>query len=139
MKTTITLPANEKTFTINVVGDTTKQNWTGEFTTVCMPNLRQKSEAAIMEAQLGRDLVTLDQNTILYHRMVAQLAQRLISAPEWWASSGNGQDLLDANVVFEVFSHCAKAEQEWREKVWGPEKKEKTIKTTDENAAEEEK
>lgn len=135
----MSLPPNEKTFTINVVGDTSKQNWTGEFTAVCMPNLRQKSEASIMEAQLNRDLMTLDQDTILYHRMVASLSQRLIAAPEWWLSSDNGRNLLDANVIFEVFKECVAAEKEWKEKVWGKEEEEKKeIKNTDEDPKEEE-
>jgi hypothetical protein len=139
MKTIANLPSNEKAFSITLVGDTTKQNWTGEFTTVCMPNLRQKSEASIMEAQLNRDLATLDQDTILYHRMIAQLSQRLTEAPDWWLAADNGRNLLDANVIFEVFKACVKAEKEWREKVWGKdEKEEKKIKKSKEDVEEEE-
>ena len=125
MKTITNLPPNEKTFSISIVGDTSKQNFVGDFTTVCMPNLRQKSEASIMEAQLNRDLATLDQNTILYHRMIAKLSQRLTEAPDWWISSDNGRNLLDANVIFEVFKECVDAEREWREKVWGKEEEDK--------------
>ena len=84
-----------------------------------------------MEAQLNRDLITLDQDTSMYHRIVAQLTYRLKAAPDWWISAGNGQDLLDVNVVFEVFKYCAEAEREWREKVWGKEeKKEKKLEST---------
>lgn len=135
MDTTMGLPPNEKTFTITATGDTSKQPYTGEFRTVCMPSLRQKADAAVMEAQLNRDLVTLDNDTVLYHRMISQLAHRLKAAPQWWIEANNGQDLLDANVVFEVFKNCAEAEREWREKVWG-EKKPDAIESTSKPAAE---
>ena len=135
MKTSSSLPKNEKTFSINIVGDTTKQNWTGKFTCVCMPTLKQKSDAAILEAQLNQDMKSLDQNTVLFHRMVAQLSQRLIEAPEWWITSDGGRDLMDVNVVWEVYKGCAEAEEQWKEKVWGKEEKEekKEIKKSEES------
>lgn len=130
MKTLQNLPINEKSFSISLKGDTTGQMWVGKFATVCVPNLRQQADASVMEAQLNRDLTTLDGNTKLYHKVIAQLASRLVAAPEWWQSSDSGQNLLDINVVLEVWKNCIEAEKEWRNKVWG-EPEEPKVKTTD--------
>lgn len=119
MKATMNLPENTKRFKISVEGEMTGKHWDGEFETVCMPTLRQKANAKVMEAQLNQDLMNIDDSTRLYHSMVAQLATRLTAAPSWWLDSDNGQNLQDLNVIFEVFSKCAEAEREWREKVWG--------------------
>ena len=133
MKSTSVLPENRKSFDISVKGDTSGQLFTGKFVTVCMPSLRQKSQAAIMEAQLNRDLRNLDESTVLYHRVVAQLGQRIVEAPEWFISSAAGQDLLDVNVLLEIWGQCAKAEDEWRLAVWGkPEEAKPEVKPTDE-------
>lgn len=130
MKATMDLPENTKQFTVSVEGETTGKRWEGKFETVCMPTLRQKASAKVMEAQLNQDLINIDDSTRLYHSMIAQLAFRLQAAPDWWLASENGQNLQDLNVIFEVFSECAKAEREWREKVWGKPAEEEVRDTT---------
>lgn len=136
METTMNLPKNMKTFRIDVRGETTGKQWVGEFVTVCMPTLRQKANAAVMESQLNTDLQNLDSATMMYHQMISQLAYRLESAPDWWIDSNNGQDLHDFNVVYEVFKNCAEAEREWREKIWGKDEEKDTIKRTDDSSSE---
>lgn len=119
MEVTMNLPENSKRFKISVRGETSNKQWDGEFEAVCMPTLRQKADASVMEARLNGDLESIDGATRLYHQMVSQLSFRLIAAPDWWLNSNGGQDLQDLNVVFEVYKQCAEAEREWREKVWG--------------------
>lgn len=138
MEPTMSLPENKKSFEISVKGDTSGQMWTGKFETVCVPNLRQRSQAAVMEKQLNGDLKTLDEDTILYHRMISQLGVRIAAAPDWWIASSGGQDLIDVNIVWDVWKNCVQAENEWREKVWGkPEPKQKEVTSTNAEAAKE--
>jgi len=134
MDSIIQLPINEKIFELSIKGETTTQMWTGKFKCVCVPNLRQRSEAAVLEKQLNRDLTTLDTETLAYHRMIAQLSSRLLAAPDWWLASNNGQNLLDLNLVFEVWKSCMEAEKSWKDIVWKNEKKEEKeeLKSTSE-------
>jgi len=132
MESLISLPPNESTFEISVKGETSTQMWTGKFKCVCVPTLRQRAEASILEKQLNKDLLTVDQETLAYHRMIAQLSSRLIAAPDWWIAANNGQNLLDLNVVFEVWKLCVEAEKSWKDQVWKDEKKEeKKLESTD--------
>ena len=131
MESLIQLPVNEKVFDLSVKGETTTQMWTGKFKCVCVPNLKQRSEAAVLEKQLNRDLTTLDTETLAYHRMIAQLTSRLIAAPDWWIASNNGQNLLDLNVPFEIWKLCMEAEKGWKDVVWKEEKKTEEKKELD--------
>jgi len=136
MESLIALPPNENAFDISVKGETSAQMWTGKFKCVCVPTLRQRAEAAVSEKQLGRDLLTVDQETMAYHRIISQLSSRLTAAPDWWIASNNGQNLLDLNVVFEVWKKCMEAEKNWKDMVWKDEKKEgNEVKSTDEENA----
>jgi hypothetical protein len=131
MESLIQLPVNEEVFEFSLKGETSLQLFNGKFKCVCVPNLRQRSEAAVLERQLNRDLATLDAETLAYHRMIAQLTSRLLAAPDWWISSNNGQNLLDLNVVFEVWKLCMKAEKNWKDIVWKDEKKPEEKKELD--------
>jgi hypothetical protein len=133
MESLISLPPNESTFEISIKGETSTQMWTGKFKCVCVPTLKQRADASVLEKQLGRDLTTIDSETLAYHRMIAQLSSRLLAAPDWWIASSNGQNLLDLNVVFEVWKLCVEAEKAWKDKVWKEEKKEeKKVESTSE-------
>jgi len=137
MMPTISLPENRKSFEISIKGDTSGQILKGKFETVCVPSLGQRAQASVFETQMTGDLKTLDSDTALFHRMMAQLSVRITAAPDWWIASNNGQELLDINVVFEVWKHCIAAETEWRKTVWGEEpEKEKEVKSTDEKSEE---
>ena len=128
------LPPNEKSFDIEVKGETSGQIWKGKFSTVCVPTCRQKADAFVLQTKLNQDLATLDLFIKAYHNMIAQLTVRLTSAPQWWISADNGQDLKDFNVIIVVYNECLKAENEWLTRVWGEPAKEevKKIETSDE-------
>lgn len=125
------LPVNEKSFEISVMGDTTNQLYTGQFVSCCVPTLGMKADAAVMEARLNSDLKTLDDGTVMFNRILAQLAYRIKAAPDWFLASANGRELLDLNVLFEIWSKCVEAEKEWREKVWGKSEEKKEIEKTE--------
>jgi hypothetical protein len=139
MKKIAQLPDNEKTFEISIEkGDNTGLTWKGKFRCRCVLNLRQKAEADVFEARLNSGL-NLPETTKWFHFAIAQLTARLDAAPEWWIEANNGQDLLDLNVILEVFKQCMAAEKEWREQVWGPVKTDIVLKNTDTEAKEIEK
>jgi hypothetical protein len=85
-----------------------------------VPSIRQKADICVLETRLNQDLMSLDPLIKAYHNTVAQCKYRIIAAPKWWIESDDGQDLLDLNVITEVWKQCRQAEREWLEKVWGP-------------------
>lgn len=113
-----TLPSMEKTFTIDVKGSDTGQQFSGTFT-YKRPNLRAKSNAAKLAARLNEDLKNLDEDTKFIHDVLANLRFSLIETPEWWQKSDFGLNLYDTNVIFDIYKACVDFENEWTEKVWG--------------------
>jgi hypothetical protein len=113
-----TLPPMEHTFTIDVRGSDTGQQFQGSFT-YKRPNLRAKSNAAKLAARLNEDLKNLDEDTKLLHSILAELRFSLVQYPDWWQKSDFGLELYDVNVVFDIYRACIDFENSWVEKVWG--------------------
>ena len=132
------LPDNEKSFDIEIEeGDTTRQHWVGKFTTKCVLNLRERSAADLLQKRMNDGMQTLEEETLIYHLIIAQLEARLTEAPEWWIATENGRELKDLNVLYEIYAKCMEAERDWREKVWGEkEEKEELTSTTEEDEQE---
>lgn len=127
IQSTSSLPPNEKTFTIDLVGDTTKAVSKGQFTCRCVLNLAQRAEADLVEARLNQGFKGIRDATQTYHYVLSQLYERITKAPEWWIKSAlPGEDvpgklLMDWNIVSKIFEECMTAEGDWRVAVWGNE------------------
>ena len=119
------LPSFDHTFTVNIEGTDTKQNFTGTFT-YRRPNLRAKSEIAKMTARLNEDLKNLDEDVAFLHNVLATLRYSLSPHDNagWWKNSDYGYNLFDVNVVIDIYKECRKFEDEWFNKVWGETPKE---------------
>ncbi len=132
-----TLPSMEKTFTIDVKGADTGQQFQGTFT-YKRPNLRAKSNAAKLAARLNEDLRNLDEDTKFIHEVLANLRYSLILTPDWWQKADFGLELYDTNVIFDIYKACVDFENEWTDKVWGNQDKAKEeLKETVKAAAKE--
>lgn len=119
-----TLPSMETTFTIDVKGSDTGQQYQGTFT-YKRPNLRARSNAAKLAARLNEDLVNLDSDMKFTHQILAELRFSLIQTPEWWQKSDFGLELFDENVIFEIYKNCVAFEKDWTDKVWGKQEEKK--------------
>ena len=113
-----TLPSMEFSFSIDVKGSDTGQQFQGTFT-YKRPNLRLKSNAAKLAARLNEDLRNLDEDTKFIHDVLANLRFSLIQTPDWWQKSDFGLELYDTNVIFDIYKACIDFENAWSEKVWG--------------------
>lgn len=132
-----TLPSMECTFSINVRGADTGQQFQGTFT-YKRPNLRAKSNAAKLAARLNEDLRNLDEDTKFIHEVLANLRYSLILTPDWWQKADFGLELYDINVIFDIYKACVDFENEWTDKVWGNQEKAKEeLKETVKAAAKE--
>jgi len=119
-----TLPSMEFSFSIDVKGSDTGQQFQGTFT-YKRPNLRLKSNAAKLAARLNEDLRNLDEDTKFIHDVLANLRFSLIQTPDWWQKSDFGLELYDTNVIFDIYKACIDFENAWTEKVWGNQEKAK--------------
>ncbi len=121
----IGLPSMEYTFSISVQGDETKRYYDGQFT-YKRPTLHEKAEIAKMKTRLNGDLKTLSLDVQMFNEMSSTLFYCIKDAPDWWATTNNGRDLYDLNVIQEIFTKSMDFEDEWSKKVWG-EKKEDVV------------
>lgn len=119
------LPATEGTFFIDVVGEMTNQTFKGEFSCK-IPNLRDQALISKHRAYLNGDLVAyLDAPTLRLHQMISYLRYTLTKFPSFWKESDQGYELMDQNVIEDVYNKALEFEEEWMSTVWGKEKVEK--------------
>ncbi len=104
---------NEESFTVNVTGDTSGENFRGVFRTKLRISFRDSLEKDRIRRQMLGDLpegASIRANSIA--DIFSDLAIRIIEAPSWWTNSGNGMDLEDENVLGEVYRAAMQAGKE---------------------------
>lgn len=111
-------------FTVNLVGDTTQEQWTGVFK--CKTRLSHRDH--LTRDRVHRDLLgpnverrveadgTVVTNVTPRAASIAevfsQLAIRIVDAPSWWKEMDGGMGLSDDNVVSKVYEEAIKAESD---------------------------
>lgn len=116
------LPPTEGSFFIDVTGETTNQTFKGEFECK-IPNLRDQALISKHRAYLNGDLVAyLDAPTLRVHHMISYLRFALTKYPNFWKDSDQGYELMDSNVIEDVYNKALEFEEEWMVQVWGEEK-----------------
>lgn len=103
----------DQAFTVSVVGEVSGETFRGEFRAVRFLTHRQQ----LILDQKRRELLggSPDQAGVRAKNQAeifAQLSVRIVQAPRWWLESGNGMDLIDDNVMVEVFNGALKVEEE---------------------------
>lgn len=103
----------DQAFTVSVVGETSGETFRGEFRAFKFLSHRQQ----LMLDQKRREILgTSPESASARARnqaeIFAQLFVRLSDAPKWWSESGYGMDLVDDNIMIEVFNGVMKVEEE---------------------------
>lgn len=113
------LPSRDHEFTIKLVGNLTKHEYSGDFKCK-LPNLKTQSLIAKTKAfyNAGFEL-SLDPVIKNLHHMVAYCKHTLTDAPDWFKNNDYGYDLYDDNILFEVYNKILEFENSWIESVWG--------------------
>ena len=119
------LPETEKTFTINVQGEITKQLYMGEFTCKIL-NKKERAFVSKHYAFLNGDMGDfLDPATKEFHQIIAYLRFAIVKFPSFWGTSDLGYALMDESPIIEVYKQVLNFENEWVDKIWGTSKAEK--------------
>jgi hypothetical protein len=107
------LPKNEKSFNFSKEGEVTGFKYEGQFTVKCALSLGDKRLIEIEKSRLSVDLMNPTGNLDAISRVVANLRVRIINGPEWFNQQVNILSILDEEIVYEVYSECLKASEEW--------------------------
>ena len=101
-------------FEVHIVGDETGEVFPGKFWA------KEKLSQADILAIDARRRELLGPNSAeapldIYNRatILAELAYRITGAPDWWKVSFNGLNLVDDNVVMEVYEKAKKVREDW--------------------------
>lgn len=121
------LPSNEYTFTLKVKGDKTKSSYEGPFTVKCLLSNGELIDVGLRIDAYNRGSTTVPQGIALLNRALAELEVRIIKAPSWWKDSNSGRDLLDTNVIYEVFEKSLDAEKVYDERIAEQVKKDEAV------------
>lgn len=100
-------------FTINIIGDTTGENYRGVFEVRTRISHRDNlREDEIRRTLLGTNPTTATPRAANTAEVFSQLHNRIVKAPTWWTGSDGGQDLEDDNVIAAIYENMIKARQE---------------------------
>jgi hypothetical protein len=98
-------------FEISLTGDVTGDKWFGKFK--CKTFLSHRDQLA--SDRIKRELLgagDAERGAVNRAHIFAQLRVRLVDAPDWWKASDGGLDLVDDNVLVEIFEQTMKAEND---------------------------
>lgn len=114
-----------KSVTVNIVGDVTKTNYVGEFLFKTMLSHSDQFVVARKRKQLVGDNKEEDLPLVLREKalIISQLSARIVQAPEWWGNDGS--ELLDTNVILDIFEKAVECENDEIAKLQGSAEKAK--------------
>lgn len=107
------LPKNEKTFTVDITGETTGQQYQGEFTVVCVLNMLKRRQLELEKTRLKADTLNPTAGLEALAQVMSHLRVRIINGPEWWKQSEGGLNIMDENVIVELYDKCLEQELAW--------------------------
>lgn len=107
------LPKNEKSFMFSVEGEVTGHKYEGQFSVKCVLSMADKRILEIEQSRLAMDLLNPTDNLVAIARVVANLRVRVQDAPDWFDQIIANLDILDDNVIFELYSKCLECSSEW--------------------------
>lgn len=119
------LPLNETTFFISVEDPNTKQKLEGNFT-YKRPSLGKELAIQTTVARSVGDVQGLSSEVKGMFFIMAFLEHCIISSPDWWKKSNNGQDLYDVNIILKIFDKCKEFDQQYQKNVFGDDPKDIT-------------
>lgn len=113
------LPKNEKSFQFDHTGEITGRKYEGTFTVKCVLNTSEKRTLEIEKSALSADLSNPTGNLSALSTVIANLRVRVIKSPDWFKQSIVTLDLLDEEVLFELYGKALDQEAEWIKEVKG--------------------
>jgi hypothetical protein len=116
---------NEYTFPVKIVGERSKKTYEGNFTVKCVLNYQEQINVGLLIDEYNRGSRTVPEATFRMNRALAELDIRILvdertgnqKAPSWWRDSNGGRELIDKNVVLELFLKALDAETDFDKRI----------------------
>ena len=113
----MSLPKNEAMFSISIIGETTQEQYVGDFICVPIPTIGQRNVIAREEMRLIGDPLYAPADLQVRAIWLSALRVQITEGPTWWTESGYGHGLYDENVVKAIYDKLIEATESWREEV----------------------
>jgi len=111
------LPKNEKSFDIDLVGDTTGLKYSGQFTVICILDMAGRHALELEKTRLMADYANPSRGLFGIATSLATIRTKTVSTPAWWKNNEDGAAIKDENLVFAVYDKCNEMEKQWREEL----------------------
>ena len=108
------LPKNEKNFDLKTKGETTSVSYEGRFKCKCILDISGKHSLELEKTRLMADYANPTNGLQGISLTIATLRAKLVEWPSWWDDSNYGLNILDENVILEIFDQVEDAEIKWR-------------------------
>ena len=115
----MSLPKNESAFDFEHIGEITGKKYEGQFSVKCMLSIADKRYLEIEKSRLTADLMNPTGNLSALGTVIANLRVRIIDAPDWYNQVIMSLDILDEELIFELYSECLKKSEEWHTSIKG--------------------
>jgi len=111
------LPKNEAVLDFDHTGSITGKKYDGQFTVVCVLNMRSKHQLEIEKTRLMADFQNPTPGLNGLAIVLANLRVRIIDGPTWWMQSGGGFNIQDEDMLLALYDKVMDAEDKWKETV----------------------
>jgi len=108
---------NQAKVTVDITGSETGEKYAGVFVFRELPTFRERMAASKIRNDITGPNASMNSAEWARAEISAQLQVRVIKAPKWWEQSDGGLDLVDENVVVEIFNAAMKTENDARERL----------------------
>lgn len=120
------IPETTYDFIFESTGKISKKRYIGEFSCK-ITNTKEQCLISKHRAFLnGPNADFLDPGTLKIHMKISYLRYALTDYPKWWKESDLGYELLDHNVIDEIYEKVIDFEKSWLKEIWGDELDEKS-------------
>jgi hypothetical protein len=111
------LPQREFVFDVDIIGEATQQKYQGRFTSKAVLTIGERIEMEREISSFTSEFANPTPNLSNLSVMLANIKYHVIKCPDWWDINTNGTDLLDLNVVTEIFAKLVEGKDDWYKKL----------------------
>lgn len=110
------MDGNNRDFFVDITGDKTHTRYEGVFVVKMVLTRKEKFQSdEKRRIYLGISGNQALPDVIKEAYILAELQVRVVSAPQWWKITNNGEDIVDDNVLESIYNKFNEAEKEYLE------------------------
>lgn len=111
------LPEKEFSFDIDIIGESTGQEYKGRFTAKATLSIGERVELERAISSFISDFANPTDNLSNLAIMISNIRFHITKYPDWWDINTNGIEIEDLNLIAEIFSKIMKGKADWSKKI----------------------